>query len=66
MTMKIERNHRQMPLCATCRQTLSAGYKLEEIQGYATIKMGCAMCGANTYGGVYNVTVKKNTGRKTT
>lgn len=58
--MTIDVRHQQMPLCATCRQTLSAGYEMEEIQGYATTKMRCAMCGANTYGGVYNVTLKKN------
>lgn len=58
--MEIERNHRQMPLCITCRQTIEAGYDVQELPGFATVKTRCAMCGRNTYGGVYHITVKKD------
>lgn len=52
-------DHKRLPLCITCRQTMEAGYEVKEVPGSATAKTRCAMCGANTYGGVYLVTVKK-------
>lgn len=48
-----------MPLCVICRKTMEEGYDLAEVPGTTTTKTKCALCSANSYGGVWTLAVRK-------